>query len=148
NIGLISPDHEPEPLRIVGAHPPQVVESVLSSRRTDECRPAPPVSQHWADDLAPYAGALRGKFVHDHAIEIGTSQTVGIIRSVQPAEFYADYDRHQGFTGMTGWALTAERTAPRVGSTLIIPQAGRPTKNKFAFLSPAHPNRILTFTLT
>jgi len=22
------------------------------------------------------------------------------------AEFYADYDRHQGFTGMTGWALT------------------------------------------
>ena len=22
------------------------------------------------------------------------------------AAFYADYDRHQGFTGMTGWALT------------------------------------------
>src|SRR5262245_4976598 len=81
---MIGPDHQPEPLRIDGASARQVVESVLSSRRADECRPAPPVSQNWADDLAPYAGALRGEFVHDHAIEIGTTQTVRIIRSVQP----------------------------------------------------------------
>lgn len=70
------------------------------------------------------------------------------------AEFYADYDRHQGFTGMTGWALvgpiryTGQATIERDIANFKAASKGVKTTGLFmAAVAPASvaPDRIDEF---